>query len=50
MDVVGLLTIAVGLVLIYLGVHGDSRLLPIYPVGIYQSYYGQPATTARNPT
>ena len=50
MEIVGLLAVAAGLFLVYLGVHGSSALLPVYPVGLFQTYYGQPATTGTNPT
>lgn len=31
-SVIGILVIAAGIFLVYLGVHGHDKLLPIYPI------------------
>lgn len=49
-SVVGLLVIGLGVVLIYLGLHGVEGILTVNPYGLYDAYRGQPATTPRNPT
>lgn len=48
-SVVGLLVVGLGLVLIYVGLHGGG-FLDVQPKGLYEVYAGQAPTTGRNPT